>query len=136
MDGGERRDDLAEVNDRVFVNNVSLGLYADAVSSPDCRAAKLHTLLGTGSWRRWADAEHAAASVAPAPARQVGGRRGSGLQQCVLASGTAWGRALVHRLDQALLGVAGPGFQTTASSDGFVSAQAGDRRSTTPGLEL
>ena len=31
VDGGERRVDLAEVNGRVFVNNVSLGLYADAV---------------------------------------------------------------------------------------------------------
>ena len=31
VDGGERRVDLAEVNGRVFVNNVSLGLYAEAV---------------------------------------------------------------------------------------------------------
>ena len=30
-DGGERTVDLAEVNGRVFVNNVSLGLYAEAV---------------------------------------------------------------------------------------------------------
>ncbi|MCE3267317.1 MAG: hypothetical protein K0S15_2026, partial [Solirubrobacterales bacterium] len=29
--GGERLVDLAEVNGRVFVNNVSLGLYATAV---------------------------------------------------------------------------------------------------------
>ena len=45
--GGERRVDLAEVNGRVFVNNVSLGLYADAVQRPGYRAAKLHTLLDT-----------------------------------------------------------------------------------------
>ena len=31
VDGGERRVDLAEVNGKVFVNNVSLGLYAEAV---------------------------------------------------------------------------------------------------------
>ena len=31
VDGGERRVDLATVNGRVFVNNVSLGLYAEAV---------------------------------------------------------------------------------------------------------
>ena len=31
VDGGERRVDLGEVNGRVFVNNVSLGLYAEAV---------------------------------------------------------------------------------------------------------
>jgi diacylglycerol kinase family enzyme len=47
VDGGERRVDLAEVNGRVFVNNVSLGLYADAVQHPGYRDAKLHTLLDT-----------------------------------------------------------------------------------------
>jgi diacylglycerol kinase family enzyme len=47
VDGGERRVDLAEVNGQVFVNNVSLGLYADAVQNPGYRAAKLHTLLET-----------------------------------------------------------------------------------------
>jgi diacylglycerol kinase family enzyme len=47
VDGGERRVDLAEVNGRVFVNNVSLGLYADAVQRPGYREAKLHTLLDT-----------------------------------------------------------------------------------------
>ncbi|MDO8185617.1 diacylglycerol kinase family protein [Conexibacter sp. JD483] len=45
--GGERRVDLAEVNGRVFVNNVSLGLYAEAVQQPGYREAKLRTLLGT-----------------------------------------------------------------------------------------
>ena len=47
VDGGERRVDLAEVNGRVFVNNVSLGFYADAVQTPGYREAKLHTLLDT-----------------------------------------------------------------------------------------
>ena len=31
VDGGERLVDLGEVNGRVFVNNVSLGVYAEAV---------------------------------------------------------------------------------------------------------
>src|SRR5204863_4964592 len=31
LDGGERVVDVADVNGRVFVNNVSLGLYATAV---------------------------------------------------------------------------------------------------------
>ena len=35
VEGGERRVDLAEVNGRVFVNNVSLGLYAEAVERDD-----------------------------------------------------------------------------------------------------
>jgi diacylglycerol kinase family enzyme len=47
VDGGERRVDLAEVNGRVFVNNVSLGLYAEAVQRPGYRDAKLRTLLDT-----------------------------------------------------------------------------------------
>ena len=47
VDGGERRVDLAEVNGQVFVNNVSLGLYAEAVQRPGYREAKLRTLLDT-----------------------------------------------------------------------------------------
>jgi diacylglycerol kinase family enzyme len=47
VDGGERRVDLAEINGRVFVNNVSLGLYADAVQRTGYRDAKLRTLLDT-----------------------------------------------------------------------------------------
>jgi diacylglycerol kinase family enzyme len=45
VNGAERRVDLAEVNGRVFVNNVSLGLYADAVQRPEYRESKLRTLL-------------------------------------------------------------------------------------------
>ncbi len=44
-DAVERRIDLAEVNGRVFVNNVSLGVYAKIVQSPDYRDAKRQTTL-------------------------------------------------------------------------------------------
>ncbi len=47
VDGGEHRVDLGEVNGRVFVNNVSLGLYAEAVQHRGYRDAKLRTLLDT-----------------------------------------------------------------------------------------
>jgi diacylglycerol kinase family enzyme len=47
VDGGERTVDLAEVNGRVFVNNVSLGLYAEAVQRAGYRDAKIRTLLDT-----------------------------------------------------------------------------------------
>ncbi|MER7251276.1 diacylglycerol kinase family protein [Kribbella sp. NPDC000426] len=47
VDGGERLVDLAEVNGRVFVNNVSLGLYAEAVQRSGYRAAKIRTILDT-----------------------------------------------------------------------------------------
>ena len=77
VEGGERRVDLAEVNGRVFVNNVSLGIYAEAVQRAGYREAKLRTLLdtvpdvlgpeGTGldlSWRGPAGHEqHAGAAV-------------------------------------------------------------------------
>ena len=47
VSGGERRVDLAEVNGRTFVNNVSLGLYAEAVQREGYRDAKLRTILDT-----------------------------------------------------------------------------------------
>lgn len=46
-DGIERRIDTAEVNGRVFLNNVSLGIYGDAVRQPSYRDAKVRTLLRT-----------------------------------------------------------------------------------------
>jgi diacylglycerol kinase family enzyme len=47
IDGGERYVDLGEVNGRVFVNNVSLGVYAEAVGQDEYRASKIRTLLET-----------------------------------------------------------------------------------------
>jgi diacylglycerol kinase family enzyme len=44
-DAVERRIDLAEVSGRVFVNNVSLGVYAKIVQSPEYRDAKRQTTL-------------------------------------------------------------------------------------------
>jgi diacylglycerol kinase family enzyme len=46
--GVERRIDVAEVNGRMFLNNVSLGIYGDAVS-PAYRDAKVRTLLETAA---------------------------------------------------------------------------------------
>lgn len=43
VDGTERRIDLARVNERVFVNNASLGVYAKVVQSAAYRDAKLET---------------------------------------------------------------------------------------------
>ena len=70
VDGGERYVDLGEVNGRVFVNNVSLGVYAQAVSQDGYREAKLRTLLetltdtlgpdGEAAELRWTDPDGAA----------------------------------------------------------------------------
>jgi diacylglycerol kinase family enzyme len=45
--GVERLIDMAEVNGRLFLNNVSLGIYGDAVRHPGYRDAKVRTLLET-----------------------------------------------------------------------------------------
>ena len=48
-DGAERQIDIAEVNGRTFLNNVSLGIYGDTVRSPAYRDAKVRTLLETAA---------------------------------------------------------------------------------------
>jgi hypothetical protein len=48
-DGVERLIDMAEVNGRTFLNNVSLGIYGDAVRSPAYRDAKVRTLPETAA---------------------------------------------------------------------------------------
>jgi diacylglycerol kinase family enzyme len=48
-DGVERRIDVAEVSGRLFLNNVSLGIYGDAVRQPTYRDAKTRTLLETAA---------------------------------------------------------------------------------------
>lgn len=45
--GVERSIDVAEVNGRVFLNNVSLGIYGEAVQQPAYRDAKVRTLMET-----------------------------------------------------------------------------------------
>src|SRR5512142_2876288 len=46
-DGVERQIDVAEVNGRMFLNNVSLGIYGQAVRQSAYRDAKVRTLLAT-----------------------------------------------------------------------------------------
>jgi diacylglycerol kinase family enzyme len=46
-DGLERRIDVAQVNGRLFLNNVSLGIYGEAVGQARYRDEKLRTLLDT-----------------------------------------------------------------------------------------
>jgi len=48
-DAVERRIDVADVNGRLFLNNVSLGIYGDAVRQPTYRDAKARTLLQTAA---------------------------------------------------------------------------------------
>jgi diacylglycerol kinase family enzyme len=48
-DGVERRIDMAEVNGAVYLNNVSLGVYGEAVRQATYRGAKVRTLLDTAA---------------------------------------------------------------------------------------
>ena len=104
--GGERLVDLAEVNGRVFVNNVSLGVYAQAVQHSGYRDAKLRTLLDT--------IPETARTDADAPALRWrdpdGFAHDSGMALLVSNNpyrlGTAIGSGTRPRLDTARLGVA------------------------------
>jgi diacylglycerol kinase family enzyme len=104
VDGGERRVDLAEVNGRVFVNNVSLGLYAEAVQRPGYREAKLHTLLDTVP-------DQLGPSARPQQLRCEGpGGEAAGVAILVSNNPYRLGRLLGSgtrpRLDRAVLGIA------------------------------
>lgn len=61
--GIERRVDIAEANGRLFLNNVSLGVYGDAVQRPEYRGAKAKTILQT--------ADTVLSTTAPPPAMRI-----------------------------------------------------------------
>jgi hypothetical protein len=46
-EGVERLIDIAEINGRTFLNNVSLGIYGDAFRRPAYRETKVRTLVKT-----------------------------------------------------------------------------------------
>lgn len=99
VDGGEKRVDLGEVNGRVFVNNVSLGLYAEAVQSDEYRDAKLRTLLGT------------AAAIAEEGGLELSSPEGDGEAVAILVSnnryriGHAIGSGMRPTIEDGVLGV-------------------------------
>jgi hypothetical protein len=105
VDGGERRVDLAEVNGRVFVNNVSLGVYADAVQRPGYREAKVRTILGTLPDTLGANGHHHLHWAGPDGAEETA-------SPAILVSNNAYrlGRAIGSgtrsRIDRGVLGVA------------------------------
>jgi diacylglycerol kinase family enzyme len=118
VDGGERRVDLAEVNGRVFVNNVSLGLYAQAVQQAGYRDAKIRTLLDTvpdvlGPDVREPDMRW----------RGPGGHEHRGGAAVLVSNnryrlGRAVGSGTRPRIDDGLLGVTVVGSPTGAGADG------------------
>ncbi len=101
--GGERRVDLATINGRVFVNNVSLGIYAEAVQREEYRGAKMRTIAAT--------AADSLAGERP-PELHWQGARGAESGTVILVSNNVYrlGRALGSgarpRLDSGRLGIA------------------------------
>jgi diacylglycerol kinase family enzyme len=67
--GLERQIDVGTVNGRLFLNNVSLGIYGDAVRQPAYREAKLRTVLET--------ARAVLSSNSPAPPLRLTDDRGA-----------------------------------------------------------
>jgi len=118
VDGGERRVDLAEVNGRVFVNNVSLGLYAEAVQKDEYREAKLRTILDTIPAALGEDGEGLDMSW-DGPGGEEG-RSGAAIlvSNNAYRLGTALGSGTRPRMDEGVLGVAvfGAGAGATGSS--------------------
>jgi diacylglycerol kinase family enzyme len=132
VNGGERIVDLAEVNGRVFVNNVSLGLYAEAVQRAGYREAKIRTLLDTVPDMVGPDAKPLDLSA--------GDETGQHSALAILISNNSYrlGSALSSgtrpRLDEGTLGIA-----LIGASDGGES-QAGSapgmRQWTAPSIEI
>jgi diacylglycerol kinase family enzyme len=132
ISGRERRVDLADVNGQVFVNNVSLGLYADAVAHPGYREAKLHTLLDA--------VPDAVGPEARAPNLRWLAANGEESAVAILVSNNAYrlGHALGSgtrpRLDQAVLGVTV--LAPTSAGDGRIAQRWGMRQWTAQTFEI
>ena len=123
VDGRERVVDLAEINGRVFVNNCSLGIYAEAVQREGYREAKLRTILDTAP-----DVLGPAASSDGALEWTGPDGRPHSSAIVILVSndvyrlGRALGSGTRPRLDDGLLGVAVLRTRQDRSSDGARAA--------------
>ena len=116
VDGGERVVDLADVNGRVFVNNVSLGIYAEAIRRPEYRNAKLRTLLGAIP-----DVVGPGSAEAPLRFTTPDGALCEGNITVLVSNnryrvGTLVGSGTRPQMDQGLLGVIAVGGSTDASA--------------------
>ena len=132
VNGGERIVDLAEADGRVFVNNVSLGLYADAVQRPGYREAKLHTLLDT--------VPDVLGPGAAAPDLHWRGPNGPESAVAILISnnqyriGRAIGSGTRPRLDRAVLGITV--LAPITADRGSISRKLGMQQWTVPEFEV
>ena len=132
-DGVERRIDLAQVNDRIFVNNASLGVYAKIVQSAEYRGAKRQTAA-----RMLPDL--VGPDAAPLDLRFSGpdGRFHHTAQVVLVSNGPyelerMQGRGTRERLDLGQLGVAALQVDSAVDASRLVAAQAVGRLAAAPG---
>jgi diacylglycerol kinase family enzyme len=131
----QARMDLAEVNGQVFVNNVSLGVYADVVASKDYRDAKLQTaakmlpnLLGPDALPSGLRVHVTGSAVVEDP-------------QVVMVSNDPYrlqrlaGFGSRAHLDRGVLGVAALRLDGAAAAAKFITAEAAGRVDRFPGWQ-
>jgi diacylglycerol kinase family enzyme len=106
VDGRERLVDLAEVNGQIFVNNVSLGVYADAVQQAGYRDAKLRTLAQTASGMSDGDDDRSAFRWTAPDGREHGGAVALLVSNDCYRLGQPLASGTRPRLDEGVLGIA------------------------------
>jgi diacylglycerol kinase family enzyme len=106
VDGRERLVDLAEVNGQIFVNNVSLGVYADAVQQAGYREAKLRTLAQTASGMSDGDDDGSAFRWTAPDGREHGGAVALLVSNDRYRLGPGPASGTRPRLDEGVLGIA------------------------------
>ena len=116
VDGGERLVDLAEVNGRVFVNNVSLGVYAEAVQREGYRDAKLRTIADTAPQVLGRDGDAPEIHWTGADGREQGGVAVMMVSNDAYRLGRALGSGTRPALDTGELGIALLGYAKGAKA--------------------
>ena len=137
--GVERSIDVAEVNGRVFLNNVSLGIYGEAVQQTGYRDAKVRTLLETtaevlgrvGPLPRCASSTTSAASIGTRPWCSCRTTPTRSIARRARDAPAARRRRARHRRARPTApqgGSAGPGLERDAARGGRDSTRACRRR--------
>ena len=132
--GIEQRIDLARVNDRVFVNNASLGVYAKVVQSQAYRDAKLRDVGGDAARACSVPRRPRSTSGSPARTGSLRGRpAGAGVEQPVSAHAHERdGHA--RALDEGALGVFAARVRGPADASRFVALELAGQVARFPGL--
>ena len=126
-DAQERRIDLASVSGRVFVNNVSLGVYAKIVQSPEYRDAKRQTTAAVLPDLLGPDAEPFGLRFVASDGTE---RTGA---QIIQVSNNAYrltslrGFGTRSELDAGCLGIAAAEIHTATEAAAFAAAEAAGR---------